>query len=103
MKSIFFFFASRRRHTRLQGDWSSDVCSSDLIDGWPSHFAIGILQFRAYKIETDMAIDQTQEVVFREVIFQTEVVKQGFGTGVSPHHDQQASENGDPAQHAQHS
>src|SRR5256885_13178471 len=25
-----FFFASRRRHTRLQGDWSSDVCSSDL-------------------------------------------------------------------------
>src|SRR5256885_8383059 len=26
-----FFFASRRRHTRLQGDWSSDVCSSDLV------------------------------------------------------------------------
>src|SRR5256885_7855766 len=27
---IFVFFSSRRRHTRLQGDWSSDVCSSDL-------------------------------------------------------------------------
>src|SRR5256885_4999938 len=27
---ILFFFSSRRRHTRLQGDWSSDVCSSDL-------------------------------------------------------------------------
>src|SRR5256885_9837646 len=27
-----FFFSSRRRHTRLQGDWSSDVCSSDLIE-----------------------------------------------------------------------
>src|SRR5688500_20238996 len=26
----FFVFSSRRRHTRLQGDWSSDVCSSDL-------------------------------------------------------------------------
>src|SRR5256885_9681641 len=26
-----FFFSSRRRHTRLQGDWSSDVCSSDLV------------------------------------------------------------------------
>src|SRR6202165_5256490 len=26
----FFFFSSRRRHTRLLGDWSSDVCSSDL-------------------------------------------------------------------------
>src|SRR6266446_2836368 len=28
--TCFFFFSSRRRHTRLQGDWSSDVCSSDL-------------------------------------------------------------------------
>src|SRR5256885_7093797 len=28
-----FFFSSRRRHTRLQGDWSSDVCSSDLVPG----------------------------------------------------------------------
>src|SRR5688500_17392586 len=27
---LFLFFPSRRRHTRLQGDWSSDVCSSDL-------------------------------------------------------------------------
>src|SRR5690348_18216634 len=31
---IFFFFSSRRRHTRWTGDWSSDVCSSDL-DGLP--------------------------------------------------------------------
>src|SRR6266446_8666952 len=29
-KMKHFFFSSRRRHTRLQGDWSSDVCSSDL-------------------------------------------------------------------------
>src|SRR5256885_6033492 len=28
---FMFFFSSRRRHTRLQGDWSSDVCSSDLL------------------------------------------------------------------------
>src|SRR5688500_9329801 len=28
--NVVFFFSSRRRHTRLQGDWSSDVCSSDL-------------------------------------------------------------------------
>src|SRR5207248_3751226 len=27
---FFFFFSSRRRHTRSYGDWSSDVCSSDL-------------------------------------------------------------------------
>src|SRR6266446_9167950 len=30
MMKYLFFFSSRRRHTRLQGDWSSDVCSSDL-------------------------------------------------------------------------
>src|SRR5690242_662887 len=28
-----FFFSSRRRHTRLTCDWSSDVCSSDLLAG----------------------------------------------------------------------
>src|SRR5437764_1953852 len=28
--SLYFFFSSRRRHTRYIGDWSSDVCSSDL-------------------------------------------------------------------------
>src|SRR3989449_6617091 len=34
----FFFFSSRRRHTRCSRDWSSDVCSSDLLyDGALSH------------------------------------------------------------------
>src|SRR5690606_41990852 len=28
---FFFFFSSRRRHTRFSRDWSSDVCSSDLM------------------------------------------------------------------------
>src|SRR6266567_6278114 len=32
MWSSFFFFSSRRRHTRFDCDWSSDVCSSDLYD-----------------------------------------------------------------------
>src|SRR5690348_17930836 len=30
MVILCFFFSSRRRHTRWTGDWSSDVCSSDL-------------------------------------------------------------------------
>src|SRR5256886_3009544 len=30
--SFFFFFSSRRRHTRFDCDWSSDVCSSDLLN-----------------------------------------------------------------------
>src|SRR5690606_39737115 len=30
LRVCFFFFSSRRRHTRFSRDWSSDVCSSDL-------------------------------------------------------------------------
>src|SRR2546427_4597628 len=33
---FFFFFSSRRRHTRFDCDWSSDVCSSDLIAAAPT-------------------------------------------------------------------
>src|SRR5256886_13411238 len=33
MSLVFFFFSSRRRHTRFDCDWSSDVCSSDLQEG----------------------------------------------------------------------
>src|SRR5207249_5147064 len=32
---FFFFFSSRRRHTRSKRDWSSDVCSSDLMSPLP--------------------------------------------------------------------
>src|SRR5256885_17257830 len=38
---LFFFFSSRRRHTRLQGDWSSDVCSSDLLPRAPGAGMVG--------------------------------------------------------------
>src|SRR2546429_8669173 len=34
--SFFLFFSSRRRHTRCSRDWSSDVCSSDLVKNFPS-------------------------------------------------------------------
>src|SRR2546422_7918656 len=42
--NLFFFFSSRRRHTRCSRDWSSDVCSSDLIallDEEPSRLPFG--------------------------------------------------------------
>src|SRR5260370_19461614 len=35
---VFFFFSSRRRHTRFKCDWSSDVCSSDLWSRIPQTF-----------------------------------------------------------------
>src|SRR5256885_3873851 len=41
--SVGFFFSSRRRHTRLQGDWSSDVCSSDLLRSLCSECTLAVL------------------------------------------------------------
>src|SRR5438093_1724860 len=51
-----FFFSSRRRHTRLVSDWSSDVCSSDLhsiakrcCGGWiGQNLNLDILAVRSY-------------------------------------------------------
>src|SRR5690606_39597070 len=37
---FFFLFSSRRRHTRFSRDWSSDVCSSDLLSGPPTIEAV---------------------------------------------------------------
>src|SRR3712207_8643876 len=38
---MLFFFSSRRRHTRYWRDWSSDVCSSDLVVGNTAYVAEG--------------------------------------------------------------
>src|SRR3989440_6364538 len=43
----FFFFSSRRRHTRSDRDWSSDVCSSDLAATTDHH---SLLRRRAYSV-----------------------------------------------------
>src|SRR3712207_9265867 len=42
MDYYVFFFSSRRRHTRYWRDWSSDVCSSDLVDGMVIMYADNI-------------------------------------------------------------
>src|SRR6266700_6930948 len=55
---IFFFFSSRRRHTRFSRDWSSDVCSSDLRTA---------AQFMAQLIENLLMLAQlTQSELRRE-------------------------------------
>src|SRR5882762_11784624 len=41
MDISFFFFSSRRRHTRFKCDWSSDVCSSDLRPEARTVFVVG--------------------------------------------------------------
>src|SRR6267143_7092467 len=40
--SFCFFFSSRRRHTRWNCDWSSDVCSSDLANAGHYVFSLGV-------------------------------------------------------------
>src|SRR2546426_6475209 len=52
----FFFFSSRRRHTRLQGDWSSDVCSSDL-EG------IELTSDFTAQVNADMSVGAIQDTV----------------------------------------
>src|SRR5207253_5112873 len=42
VKQLSFFFSSRRRHTRWPRDWSSDVCSSDLIIWWDESESDGV-------------------------------------------------------------
>src|SRR6266542_119797 len=60
----FFFFSSRRRHTRCYRDWSSDVCSSDL---WPpaAPIAIGWLDAAGARspVSTDRSFKTTRCVV----------------------------------------
>src|SRR2546430_4511174 len=59
----FFFFSSRRRHTRFDCDWSSDVCSSDLED------EVGVLDVPLRQVavaQVDPALEV--DVVGREVL-----------------------------------
>src|SRR5262249_56603443 len=56
----FFFFSSRRRHTRLVSDWSSDVCSSDLRAGvWPGKARF--IVWRSREQTLDLRVVETPE------------------------------------------
>src|SRR5688500_19140261 len=55
-----FFFSSRRRNTRVQGDWSSDVCSSDLP---PADLVPGdALEAAAQRDDPSVLIDRVKNV-----------------------------------------
>src|SRR6516164_5093805 len=47
---LFFFFSSRRRHTRWNCDWSSDVCSSDLFVRKRSREAFRDIRFKTARL-----------------------------------------------------
>src|SRR3989339_1313364 len=61
---VCFFFSSRRRHTRLVSDWSSDVCSSDLmirhtrlVSDWSSDVCSSDLMRRHTRLVSDWSSD----------------------------------------------
>src|SRR2546429_6803993 len=65
MIHVFFFFSSRRRHTRCSRDWSSDVCSSDLAllkEIW-KHLPEGAPYF-----PEDQVTDQPERFLASEII-----------------------------------
>ena len=69
------------------------------IDRWSSRVAVGVLQLRSNKIEADVTVNETEQMVFRNLIFDAEVVKQRLRAGVVSHHKQQASKCNGEQQH----
>src|ERR1700752_3217508 len=71
------------------------------IDRGSARIAVGVLQLLTNEIEADVPVKETEEVVFRNLIFNAKVVEQRLGTGVLSHHNPQASVNGDEEEHRQ--
>src|SRR5256886_8934892 len=65
---VVFFFSSRRRHTRFDCDWSSDVCSSDLraLENQEFHLRLVVQQeFLVFERPAQLAL---QRQVFRHAL-----------------------------------
>src|SRR5256884_8810258 len=71
-----FFFTSRRRHTRCSRDWSSDVCSSDLLRATWS-FSTGVL---AGHEGQPLVVQQTMYVVtpYPNVLYAFDLAQEGY-------------------------
>src|SRR5690349_22640549 len=84
---VFFFFSSRRRHTRSLRDWSSDVCSSDLSTTVRTEVAdreelgrkVRELQFELEKLKSTIGQDRRRMVALLAALL---VVLGGIGAGV---------------------
>src|SRR5437762_5025730 len=69
----FFFFSSRRRHTRYIGDWSSDVCSSDLTSGRPRGDPIRLTSWPRIDFHWLSATADGKRLVFLEATSQAQI------------------------------
>src|SRR5690606_10554207 len=65
---FFFFFSSRRRHTRFSRDWSSDVCSSDLIFSFFAVLAIFIACLGLWGLASFTTTLKLKEIGIRKVL-----------------------------------
>src|SRR2546430_15893898 len=61
LKFLLFFFSSRRRHTRFDCDWSSDVCSSDLFKKLNLLIKIKIRKHLMKKVKLILAIQRLKK------------------------------------------
>src|SRR2546430_6157975 len=78
----FFFFSSRRRHTRFDCDWSSDVCSSDLArsDNPEERFARREMRKRMADSIRQLAPELRRVCLLRDVMeYSTQEVAQRLG------------------------
>ena len=66
VQTCAFFFSSRRRHTRLSRDWSSDVCSSDLVAKVLDFKAVG--RNNLFSFLRDAGILMADNVPYQEYI-----------------------------------
>src|SRR5690606_39709686 len=65
---MVFFFSSIRRHTSFSRDWSSDVCSSDLLAaGLAAQAAVAIENARLYERARGQAADEERRNLAREL------------------------------------
>jgi len=60
---------------------------------------VAVLQLSPHELKTDVLLDEPQQMVLGNLIFQEEIVEQRFRAVVLPHHDQQASENRNQTEH----
>jgi hypothetical protein len=52
--------------------------SSSGIDRWPARLTVALFQLLPDELETDMLVDEPQQMIFRNLIFQAEVIEQRF-------------------------
>src|SRR2546430_10122780 len=62
---VVFFFSSRRRHTRFDCDWSSDVCSSDLVNTMPEPTLRAFQDHGAVALTLERGLEEAERLLER--------------------------------------